>query len=245
MEIRRRDFLKAGVAAGASIALNGLTLSAFANGRDTKVGSGGTEPGEWIPSTCQGCTQWCPIVIFVQQGRAVKVRGNPLSKVNNGYCCVRGHMILQQIYDPDRIKVPMKRTNPQKGRGVDPKFVPITWDEAMDLLAEKIIELRKSNETHKYLLMRGRYSDHNTLLYDHLTKMIGSPNNISHSSLCAEVEKMGRFFTEGYWGYCDYDLDQMKYLVVWGCDPVSSNRNVPNTTPVSYTHLTLPTIYSV
>ena len=230
MEIRRRDFLKVGVAAGASIALNGLPLNAFANGKDTKIGTGGTEPGQWIPSTCQGCTQWCPIAIFVQEGRAVKVRGNPLSKVNNGYCCVRGHLILQQIYDPDRIKVPMKRTNPQKGRGIDPKFVPISWDEAMDLVAEKIMELRKNNETHKYLLMRGRYSDHNTILYDDLTKMIGSPNNISHSSLCAEVEKMGRFFTEGYWGYSDYDLEKMKYLIVWGCDPVSSNRNVPNTT---------------
>ena len=231
MKIKRRDFLKAGVAAGAAVALTGPSLNAFAVTKPLageKV-SGSTDAGEWVASTCQGCTQWCPIEIFVQDGRAVKVRGNQLSKVNSGYCCVRGHLILQQVYDPDRIKVPMKRTNPQKGRGVDPKFVPITWDEAMDTIADKIMELRKNNETHKFLLMRGRYSDHNQILYGDLPKMIGSPNNISHSSICAEVEKMGRFFTEGMWGYMDYDLDKTKYLIAWGCDPVSSNRNVPAT----------------
>ncbi|MBM4340499.1 MAG: dehydrogenase, partial [Deltaproteobacteria bacterium] len=88
MEIKRRDFLKAGMAAGASIAINGLTLNAFASAKEAKIGTGGTEPGNWIPSTCQGCTQWCPIEIFAQEGRAVKVRGNQLSKVNDGYCCV-------------------------------------------------------------------------------------------------------------------------------------------------------------
>ena len=128
MEIKRRDFLKAGMAAGATIALNGFTLNAFANGKDQKIGVGGTEPGQWTPSTCQGCTQWCPVEFFVQSGRAVKVRGNQLCKANNGYVCPRGHLMLQELYDPDRVKVPMKRTNPQKGRGIDPKFVPISWD---------------------------------------------------------------------------------------------------------------------
>jgi anaerobic selenocysteine-containing dehydrogenase len=60
--------------------------------------------GEWVSTACQGCTQWCAIQIFVQEGRAVRVRGNPLSKTNGGYVCPRGHLIPQQTYDPDRIK---------------------------------------------------------------------------------------------------------------------------------------------
>jgi len=226
MNIKRRDFLKITAAAGAVATIGLPKLNAFAAGHAAKTGS--APEGKWMASTCQGCTTWCPIEIYVQEGRAVKVRGNQLSKANGGYVCARGHLIIQQTYDPDRIKVPMKRTNPLKGRGVDPKFVPISWDEAMDTIADKIMELRKNNETHKYMLMRGRYSDHNTILYDNLTKMIGSPNNISHSSICAEVEKMGSFYTEGFWGYRDYDLDKMKYLIVWACDPISSNRQVPN-----------------
>jgi anaerobic selenocysteine-containing dehydrogenase len=199
MKIRRRDFLKLSVAAGAAATLGRPTLNAFAEDAQ-KTGKIGELPGKWMASTCQGCTTWCPIEIFVQDGRATKVRGNQLSKANNGYCCVRGHMIIQQIYDPDRIKVPMKRTNPVKGRGVDPKFVPITWDEALNTIADKIMELRANKETHKYLLMRGRYSYNNDLLYGNLTKMIGSPNNISHSAICAEVEKMGSLLHRGLLG---------------------------------------------
>jgi anaerobic selenocysteine-containing dehydrogenase len=114
--------------------------------------------GDWVGSTCQGCTQWCAIQIFVQDGRAVRVRGNSLSKTNHGYVCPRGHMIPQQLYDPDRVKTPMTRANPLKGRGIGPKFVPISWDEALDTVAEKMMELRRAGEPGKLMYMRGRYS---------------------------------------------------------------------------------------
>ncbi len=229
MEIKRRDFLKAGAAAGAAIALSGPALNAFANGKDQKTGSGGTGAGKWVASTCQGCTAWCPAEFFVQSERAVKVRGNQLCKANSGYVCPRGHLMLQELYDPDRIKVPMKRTNPKKGRGIDPKFVPISWDEALDTIADKMMELRKNNEPHKFMLLRGRYSPSTTdLAYGTIGKIFGSPNSFSHSAICAEAEKFGPFYTEGYWGYRDYDLARTKYLVIWGCDPLSSNRQVPN-----------------
>jgi anaerobic selenocysteine-containing dehydrogenase len=229
MKIKRRDFLKASAAAGAAIALTGPSLNAFAAGKADDKAIGGTEPGEWIPSTCQGCTAWCPVEFFVQKGRAVKVRGNQLSKANNGYCCPRGHIMLQQLYDPDRIKVPMKRTNPEKGRGIDPKFVPITWDEALDSVAEKMIELRKANEPEKLMYMRGRYSSTSTeLLYGTLPKIYGTPNYFSHSAICAEAEKMGPGYTQGFFGYRDYDLAKTTCLVLWGTDPLSSNRQVPN-----------------
>jgi hypothetical protein len=47
---------------------------------------------------------------------------------------------------------------PAKGRGIDPKFVPITWDEALDIVADKMMELRKAGEPDKLMYMRGRYS---------------------------------------------------------------------------------------
>jgi anaerobic selenocysteine-containing dehydrogenase len=135
-------------------------------------------------------------------------------------------MALQQVYDPDRIKTPMKRTNPKKGRKEDPKFVPISWDEALNTIADKIMELRKNNETHKYMLMRGRYSYMRDVLYSRMTKIIGSPNNISHSALCAEAEKFGPYYTEAYWGYRQYDVKNARYILLWGADPLAANRQV-------------------
>jgi anaerobic selenocysteine-containing dehydrogenase len=120
----------------------------------------------------------------------------------------------------------MKRTNPKKGRNEDPGFVPISWDEALNTIADKIMELRNNNETHKYMLMRGRYSYMRDVLYDRMTKIIGSPNNISHSSLCAEAEKFGPFYTEGYWGYRQYDVENARCITIWGADPLAANRQV-------------------
>jgi anaerobic selenocysteine-containing dehydrogenase len=231
MKIKRRDFLKLTAVAGATAALNGCKGKSSMNALAATKNSGkiGEMPGEWKPTTCQGCTTWCPAEVFVQDGRAVKVQGNRHSKQNEGKVCPRGHLSLQQVYDPDRIKGPMKRTNPKKGRGVDPMFVPISWDEAMNTIADKMMDLRKAKEPEKFCLLRGRYTYMRDVIYDCVPKIFGSPNNISHSSTCAEAEKFGVFYTEGQWAYRDYDLDNSKYILIWGCDPVASNRMVPAT----------------
>jgi anaerobic selenocysteine-containing dehydrogenase len=120
----------------------------------------------------------------------------------------------------------MKRTNPNKGRNEDPRFVPITWDEALNTIADKIMELRNNNETHKYMLMRGRYSYMRDIIYSRMTKIIGSPNNISHSAICAEAEKFGPYYTEGEWTYRQYDILNTRYIILWGADPLAANRQV-------------------
>ncbi len=229
MKLKRRDFLKTSALAGVGLMVFNPMLNAFAG----KVGKRKLFRDEgWYPSTCQGCTTWCPIELYIQNGRAIKVRGNQHSMVNPGFCCPRGHLIPRMIYDPDRVKVPMMRTNPLKGRGEDPQFIPISWDEAMDKIADKIMELRNNDETHKFMLMRGRYTASNELIYSAMPKIIGSPNNISHSSICAEAEKMGCYYTEGFWGYRDYDLARSKYVIFWGVDPFRSNRQVPRSMSV-------------
>jgi anaerobic selenocysteine-containing dehydrogenase len=226
MSIPRRTFLKLAGAAGGAAVVAGRgalpELKAFAAGKPAVQ----TGAAEWLPMTCQGCTSWCSKQAYVVDGRAVKVRGNPSSMVNGEASCPRAHLGLQQVYDPDRVKTPMKRTNPNKGRDEDPQFVPITWDEALDTIADQIMELRDNNETHKYMLMRGRYSYMRDIIYDRMTKIIGSPNNISHSALCAEAEKFGPYYTEGEWAYRQYDVLNSRYIILWGADPLSANRQV-------------------
>lgn len=226
-ELSRRSFLiKSSVAAGSTMALGGTLMPSLnALAFDTKKPV--KDLGEWKAATCQGCTSWCSKNVYVVDGRAVRIKGNPNSKVCVGAGCVRSQLALQQVYDPDRIKTPMKRTNPKKGRGEDPKFVPISWDEALNTIADKIMELRNNNETHKYLLMRGRYTYMRDIIYDRMTKIVGSPNNISHSAICAEAEKFGPYYTEGYWGYRQYDVENARYVILWGADPLAANRQVP------------------
>jgi phenylacetyl-CoA:acceptor oxidoreductase len=59
-----------------------------------------------------------------------------------GKVCVKAYGLVQKTYNPNRITQPMKRTNPKKGRGEDPGFVPISWDEALDAVAGKLNGVR-------------------------------------------------------------------------------------------------------
>ena len=54
---------------------------------------------------------------------------------------------MQKTYNPNRVLTPMKRTNPKKGRDQDPGFVPISWDEAFDLIAAKLNDIRATGLT--------------------------------------------------------------------------------------------------
>ncbi|MCH7763342.1 MAG: molybdopterin-dependent oxidoreductase [Candidatus Marinimicrobia bacterium] len=230
MAITRREFIKYSTISGIGIIgmFNGLPLL----GALKESTNGTASVAKWMTTVCQGCTTWCPVQVKMIDGRAVKVRGSEYAKANHGKCCVRAHMGIQQLYDPDRLKVPMMRTNPKKGRNEDPGFVPITWEKAIDIITDKMMELRKNEETHKFVLFRGRYTYMRDIIYEVMPKVFGSPNGISHSAICAEAEKFGSFFTEGYWGYRDYDLDKTRYVLCWGADPIASNRQVPHATSI-------------
>ncbi len=221
--ISRRTFVKGAAAVGVSLTLGSPALRALST--NTADASRGILQGQWKSTFCTGCTTWCPLQVYVENGRAIKTRGHAHSKTNGQYCCPRAHLALQQLYDPDRVKTPMKRTNPKKGRHEDPGFVPITWDEAMGMVADRIMELRANRETHKFLLFRGRYTSVNSMFYSSVPRIIGSPNNISHSSICAEAEKM-RYFLDGQWAYMQYDISRTRYVLVWGADPLVANRQV-------------------
>ena len=55
---------------------------------------------------------------------------------------MRAYGLIQKTYNPNRVRQPMKRTNPKKGREHDPGFAPITWGEALDIVADKMKEMR-------------------------------------------------------------------------------------------------------
>ncbi|OHC82883.1 MAG: molybdopterin oxidoreductase, partial [Rhodospirillales bacterium RIFCSPLOWO2_12_FULL_67_15] len=59
-----------------------------------------------------------------------------------GRVCVKAYGLVQKLYNPNRVRSPMKRTNPKKGRGEDPGFVPISWDEAFAVISRKLLEIR-------------------------------------------------------------------------------------------------------
>ena len=100
---------------------------------------------EWVKSYCQMCFNACPIEVHVKNGNAVKIQGDPDDPLTNGRLCARGLSGLTRLYDPHRLKKPLLRTNPEKGIGIDPKWKEVSWDEALELVAEKLRRIRNEN----------------------------------------------------------------------------------------------------
>jgi phenylacetyl-CoA:acceptor oxidoreductase len=64
-----------------------------------------------------------------------------------GKVCVKAYGLVQKTYNPNRVLTPMKRMNPRKGRDEDPRFEPISWDEAMTLIADRLRAVRERGLT--------------------------------------------------------------------------------------------------
>ncbi len=95
----------------------------------------------WIRTQCARCYAFCAIKVHRVNGVAVEMQGEPDSNFGaEGGLCSKGLSGLQVLYDPNRLNVPLRRTNPEKGVGVDPKWKEITWEEAY---AEIIPRLKK------------------------------------------------------------------------------------------------------
>jgi anaerobic selenocysteine-containing dehydrogenase len=80
------------------------------------------------------CPDTCAMLVQVEDGRAVDVRGDPDHPVTRGFLCTKVNRYLERTYHPDRLTTPLRRVG-AKGEG---RFVPATWDEALDDIAAKL-----------------------------------------------------------------------------------------------------------
>jgi len=99
-----------------------------------------------IPTYCYQCVAGPDLLtVQVKNGVATMVEPNFAAAdvhPGGGTVCVKAYGLVQKVYNPHRILTPLKRTNPKKGRDEDPAFVPISWDEALDTVANKLKEIR-------------------------------------------------------------------------------------------------------
>jgi anaerobic selenocysteine-containing dehydrogenase len=78
------------------------------------------------------CPDTCAMLVTVEDGRATKVAGDPEHPLTRGGLCVKVNNYQEKTYSPDRVLHPLRRTGP-KGSG---RFEEISWDEALDTIAD-------------------------------------------------------------------------------------------------------------
>lgn len=140
LHMSRRDFVKVSVVTGAAFGISALAEPSLAVADDAVDKPVGGDIKR-IRTGCRGCGQnECGVIAVVQNGRVVRMEGDPTAFQSMGNCCTKSQAAIQAAYHPDRLHYPMKRTNDKESD--DPGWVRISWDEAMTTIVSKFDELQ-------------------------------------------------------------------------------------------------------
>ena len=217
--LSRRRFLQASGTAGALGAV-GLGGGALTTLREAEAQAATTAPSETkiTKNICHQCPARCGIDVYTTDGRVHAIYGTADHPISNGKLCPKGPLGTYILYDPDRFKGPMKRTNPNKGRNEDPGFVPISWEEALDTVAERLNGLRDKGESHRFALCYGRgWGASCAGLQGTFGSLYGSPNvAIGHSSMCSDGSIISKKALDGIGSYNAYDYNNANMLLMFG-----------------------------
>ena len=206
--ISRRDFLKLGGAAVSALAASqfippAVAEAARANGMLDASNSG------YIPSMCEMCVWRCGLLAKVEDGRVVKLEGNPEHPHSLGNLCPRGQSGLMNTYDPDRVLTPLIRVG-KRGEGL---FRKASWEEALDLVANNMLDIKQ-----KYGPEAMVFSTTHCLSqfqFENLLNAFGSPNYGTQRSLCFNAMIVSNLMTYGM-EEPDRKYDDLKYIILTG-----------------------------
>jgi anaerobic selenocysteine-containing dehydrogenase len=102
-----------------------------------------SDSSEIVRGACpHDCPDACAMLVTVESGRAVRVAGDPDHPFTRGFLCAKVNRYVERTYHRDRLLHPMRRVGP-KGSG---QFERVSWDEALDEIAERLSAVRASTD---------------------------------------------------------------------------------------------------
>jgi thiosulfate reductase/polysulfide reductase chain A len=200
--ISRRTFLKA-TAAGVGVLSLSRDVLDFGAWASTQADS----PVTRIPTLCNGCGNRCGIIASVKNGRLWKVEGNPEANGNLGVICPKGHGYLHELYNPSRLKGPLKR--------VGDRFEPISWEQAYKEIGQKINLILMEHGSQSIFWVN--YPQPNHLYALRFMHALGSPHYFTHGSTCYTARNAGWVYTVGE--LPSNDLSNARYIMIIGRNP--------------------------
>jgi len=212
--LNRRDFLK----------LVGLTGSSAVIGCSSKIAEQSRlipylfppediTPGiaAWYATTCRECPAGCGVLAKNREGRVIKVEGNPLHPVNQGKLCARGQAAVQGIYNPDRIRGPMRKNS----RG---QFEPISWEQAEALFVEKLQQLKKTGTGSQAVFLTSLITGSLRDLTIRWLSDIGSEKFLTYEPLAHEPLRKANQTVFDIDAIPAYRIDKADFLISFGAD---------------------------
>lgn len=217
-KITRRDFIK-----GTAVVFGAMSSAwEVSNAATLKMGGASVSrtsrrPRKALVSTCLNCHARCGIFGYQRDGQLMTVGGNPNHPNNRGRMCAKGHAGINILYDPDRILYPMKRTG-ARGAG---KWQRISWDQALDEIAERMKGLAAEHRQEEFVFLSTR--DITTQDFTRrFCRAFGSPNALVNTPLSGWNKGSAQTLT---WGapFEISDVANTQYMLLFGANPFEAH----------------------
>lgn len=186
--LSRRNFLKISAAvtatAGMGFGANMLNIKEVSAEESEKLANSlGNVEVKYTADVM--CPSECGMEMWVKDGRIIKIYGNESCPFNDGACCAKGASGMQLVYSPDRNKYPLIREG-ERGEG---KFRRATWEEAIDYIGKKLVDIKKTYGPESVVMDAGDVTDRDQ--YYRLFHAFGTPNCVEHGSICDTPRRHG------------------------------------------------------
>ncbi|MED3718968.1 molybdopterin oxidoreductase family protein [Geobacillus thermodenitrificans] len=188
------------------------------------MGSFVQQPTGVFPSVCSlDCPDQCGLLVHKKDGKIVKIQGDPSHPVTKGHICNKVRNMMERIYDPKRLKYPLKRIG-AKGEG---KFARISWDEALETIAAKWKELIETYGPES-ILPYSFYGNMGRLSAEGMDRRffhrLGA--SLLDRTICSSAGSQGLQYTMGGgFGIDPEETIHAKLVIFWGINAVSTNMH--------------------
>lgn len=173
---------------------------------------------ERIHGMCQLCSTVCGITGIVKDGRIIKVEGNENDPNSRGKLCARGQSALNHQYHPERLLYPLKRV----GRRGEGKWKRVSWDEALDEVAEKLRGVQESGRLEEFAFHQGRSRTKDAVA--NFLRAFGTNTHLNHRGLCSAARRAANltYLFESDWDLGDYESS--KYILNFGSNMFEAHQ---------------------
>ena len=169
-----------------------------------------------VKTACFFCPEYCGLNVHVQEGKVTKIEGMKEHPVSQGKLCPKGAAAMDWVNAPDRILHPLKREN-----GV---LKQISWDEALDIIAEKLTDIKQKYGARAVATLEGRALNEQAVathgLIGRFCDVFGTPNRFSVEAVCYRPRVMGYLLTMGKVPVAE--PANSKCVLLWGTNPRAS-----------------------
>ena len=171
-----------------------------------------------VHGMCQLCSAVCGITGLVKDGRLLKIEGNSADPNSRGHLCARGQAGLNHVYHPERLLYPLRRVG-QRGEG---RWKRISWDDALDEIAERMRAVRESGHPEEFAFHQGRSRSKDAV--KRFLNAFGTSTQLSHRSLCSGNRRAANL---AYLWESDWDLNDVehtKYILNFGSNAFEAHQ---------------------